>query len=378
MHYLDNAATTKPSDKCVKKIISMLEDDFANPSSLYKLGVNAEIAVNNARKIVAGVLGCNENEITFTSCATESTNTVLFGAAKKFGKRKNHIVTTAVEHPATAKCVDELEKMGFAVTRVSPDLNGSFSAQSIVDAVTDKTFLVSCMLVNNETGCVLPVQEAFRKIKKLYPDCLTHCDAVQGFLKIPFKVKQLAADCVSLSGHKVHAAKGVGALYINSNVKLPPLLLGGGQERGFRSGTENTPLIAGFGEAVAELAPTTALRFEKVTALKNYLLDKLAGLNGVTVLSRPDASPYIVSLAVENIKSETLLHFLEEKQIYVSSGSACSKGKKSAVLLGFGVPPYIADSAVRVSFCAENTYDDINALVNEIKNAQLKLAKIKR
>lgn len=377
MHYLDNAATTKPSKAACDAAMNAMTKDFSNPSSLYRLGIDAENIISQARSTIASAIGCEASGLYFTSCATESSNTVIFGAAENYGKRKKKAVTTAVEHPSVSQAFDKLEKMGFEVVRIFPDENGKISAGQITEAVDENTFLVSCMLVNNETGYVLPIEQAFKAIKRRFPDCVTHCDAVQGFMKIPVNVKKLSCDCLSLSGHKVHAPKGVGALYIKKGVRIAPLLVGGGQEKGQRSGTESVPLIGAFGAAVKELALTMEKRYEKISGLKNYLAEKASQCEGVFINSGEDCCPYVNSISVMNIKSETLLHYLESKGIYVSSGSACSKGKKSSVLKAFRIAENRLDSTIRISFCEENEKSDIDALVSEIKNAQAELCKIK-
>lgn len=377
MHYLDNAATTKPLSCVCDAVANAMTENFGNPSSLYRLGIDAENIINNSRKAIADVLGCEASNLYFTSCATESSNMVIFGAAESYGRRKKRAVTTTVEHPSVSQAFDKLEKMGFEVVRISPDENGEITEKMIFEAVDENTFLVSCMLVNNETGYVLPVSQAFRAVKRKYPDCLTHCDAVQGFLKIDIKVNKLFADCVSLSGHKVHGPKGVGAVYIKKGVRIAPLLVGGGQEKGKRSGTESTPLIAGFGEAVKAFSLTISERFEKAEMLKNYLVEKISSCEGVKLNSDGNCLPYINSIAVMNIKSETLLHYLEARGIYVSSGSACSKGKKSSVLKAFRIAENRLDSTIRVSFCDDTEKNDIDALVEGIKCAQIELCKIK-
>lgn len=378
MHYLDNSATTKPLPSVCKAVADCLCDNFGNPSSLYKLGINAENIINSSRKTIAEALGCEMSELYFTSCATESSNTVIFGAAKTYGRRKKRVVTTAVEHPSVSEAFNELEKSGFEVVRIFPDENGSITEDMIFNAVNENTFLVSCMLVNNETGYLLPVEKAFRNIKRKFPDCITHCDAVQGFMKIDVKAKKLFADCISLSGHKVNAPKGIGALYIKKGVRIAPLLVGGGQEKGKRSGTESTPLIAGFGEAVKELSLTVSERYCKALELKKYLQNQLDGCQDIFLNSKENAIPYINSITVMNLKSETLLHYLESKDIFVSSGSACSKGKKSSVLKAFNIPENRLDSTIRVSFGEDTCKEDIDALVAEIQNAQRELCKIKQ
>lgn len=377
MHYLDNSATTKPFECVCQAVADALRVDFGNPSSLYKLGINAENIIGDARESIAQVLGCKGEELYFTSCATESSNTIIFGCAENYGRRKKRVVTTAVEHPSVLQAFEKLEKMGYEVVRIFPNERGEITEDMIFKAVDNNTFLVSCMLVNNETGYVLPVDRAFKRIKKNFPQCITHCDAVQGFLKMEIKVNKLFADCVSISGHKVHAPKGIGAMYIKKGVRIAPFLVGGGQEKGMRSGTESVPLIAGFSSAVKAQALTVKERFERALELKNYLVKSLDGCKGVELNSGENSLPYINSIAVLNIKSETLLHYLESKEIYVSSGSACSKGKKSSVLKAFNLPENRLDSTIRVSFSEENDESDIDALIEGIKSAQAELCKIK-
>lgn len=376
MIYFDNAATTAPGREVCQAVMTGLES-FGNPSSLHRLGLESEKLVTYAREVIAKSVGADSGEIYFTSGATESNNTAIMGAVKKFGKRKNRIVTTSIEHPSVAEVCTQLEMQGFEVVRISPDDEGKINAQDIISAVDDNTFLVTCMLVNNENGFILPIDRAFSAIKRKFPQVLTHCDCVQGFMKIPFKVKKLGADMISLSGHKIHGPKGIGALYIKKGVKIPPLVYGGGQEQNFRSGTEFVPLICGFGKAVEMLSDNINERFEYVKGLQDYLMEQCSNTDGVHVNSSADGSPYVTSIAVENLKSEVLLHFLEEKDIYVSSGSACSKGKKSGVLKEFKVQEKYLDSTIRISFCADNTKDEIDSLMTAIKQAQQKLCGIK-
>lgn len=378
MIYLDNSATTKPCKQAVEGFLKACED-FGNPSSLHKLGLNAEQLVENARENIANSLGCKSEEIYFTSCATESSNTAIFGTAQKLGKRKKRFVTTTIEHPATARAMDLLEEKGFEVIRISPDEKGEISYRDILDAVDENTAMVSMMLVNNETGYILPVQKTFEKIKKRFPDVLTHCDAVQGYMKMPVNVNRLCCDFLSVSGHKIHAFKGVGALYIKKGLHISPFIVGGGQENGQRSGTESVPLIYSMGLAVRYLNNSINQRFEYINGLKSALVEKLSSLDFVHINSGvgEDFLPYVVSFAVEKIKSEVLLHYLESKEIYVSSGSACSKGKKSGVLSEFKIPDKLADSTIRISFCSENIIEDVEKLVQEIINANNTLAKLK-
>ena len=374
--YLDNAATTKPCKEACDGVMTGLER-FGNPSSLHSLGLDAETLVSAQRQVIADAIGAQEKEIFFTSGATESSNTAIFGAYAAHGKRKHRIVTTTVEHPSVASPINKLEQLGCEVVRISPDEKGAIPAKTVLDAVNEDTFLVSMMLVNNETGAVFDIASAFSAVKKKYPQVLTHCDCVQGFMKIPFTVKKLCADMVSLSGHKVYGPKGVGALYVKSGVHIPPFMLGGGQEKGFRSGTESVPLICGFGEAVKALSGRVEENYQTALAVQNHLFEKCERSGGITVNFK-GGSPYITSISVEGLKSEVLLHFLEKKEIFVSSGSACSKGKKSSVIKEFRVPEKLTDSVLRISISTDTTTEDIDALMTAITEAQGSLARIKK
>ncbi|MDE6149755.1 MAG: cysteine desulfurase [Ruminococcus sp.] len=376
MIYFDNAATTAPSSEVCRAVAKGLKC-FGNPSSLHRLGLDAEKLLNSARENIAAALGANPQEIYFTSGATESNNTAIIGAAKKFGKRKKKIVTTSVEHPSVAEVCTHLENEGFKIVRVSPNAEGKFNASDIINAVDDNTFLVTCMYVNNENGFILPVEKVFSAIKKRYPHVLTHCDCVQAFMKIPFKAKKLNADLISLSAHKIHGPKGIGALYVKKGVNIPAFIVGGGQEKAFRSGTESIPLICGFSAAVEELCGNIDQRFEYVKSLQSYLFEKCGKYENIHVNSDADCSPYVNSIAVNGLKSEVLLHFLEEREIFVSSGSACSKGKKSSVLQEFKVSEKYLDSTIRISFSKDNTKNEIDILIKALDEADKKLCKIR-
>ena len=376
MIYFDNAATTAPSERVIEAVTEGLRN-FGNPSSLHGLGLEAEKRREAARESVAAALGALPEEIYFTSCATESSNTAIFGVSKTVGKRKKRIVTTSVEHPSVERCCAVLEEQGFEIIRVRPDSSGSISAESIVSAVNDDTCLVTAMLVNNENGRIVPVGEAFARIRKKYPQTVLHCDCVQGFMKLPVKAKKLGADLISLSAHKIHGPKGIGALYIRKGLHIPAFIVGGGQERGFRSGTESLPLIMGFGAACDELSGTIDQRFARVSALRDRLFALCRETEGISLNSDSECSPYITSLAVSGLKSEVMLHFLEQRGIYVSSGSACSKGKKSSVIAEFGISGELSDSVLRISFSAENTEEEVAALIEALKEAQRSLAHIR-
>lgn len=377
MIYLDNAATTKPSEQSVSAIMNVLINNFGNPSSLHRLGVEAEREVTKARKIIAAALVADPECVYFTSGATESNNLAINGIAENYGKRRKKIITTAIEHPSIAEPVKRLEEFGFEVVRIQPDPNGEVEYESIISQVDNRTCMVSCMLVNNETGAVLPIKKAFTYIKRNFPEVITHCDAVQAFMKISFKANQLFADVISISAHKINGPKGVGAIYIKKGIRVAPQMNGGGQEKKIRSGTESVPLIAGFGAAVEEKIQTVSQRLDYVQGLKSYFLNVVDVLKGITIISSPDASPYIVNFAVEGIKSETMLHYLESRDIFVSSGSACSKGKKSEVLKAFNVNEKLLDFSIRISFSEKNTKEEIDALIEAIADGQATLQKTK-
>lgn len=372
MIYFDNAATTKPAKAVVETVCRCLEDNFGNPSSLHALGLKAEQTMTAARKAIADALGVPAETVYFTSGATESSNLAVRGAAGTYGRRKKKVITTTVEHSSVKEAFNRLEEEGFEVVRISPR-DGAFDPADLIRAADENTCLISMMLVNNETGAVLPVKKVFTEIKRRFPDIITHCDAVQAFMKIPVKPNDLKADLVSMSAHKIYGPKGVGALYVKKGVRLVKQNLGGRQENNMRGGTEAVPLIAGFGEAVSLLAGTMAERTEKLEALRKYLTEKISAMDGVVLNSSEDAVPYIVNISVKGIRSEIILHFLEEKEIYISSGSACSKGAKSGVLGEFGIRPELEDSALRISFCHENTTEEIDEFITALEEAQKRL-----
>lgn len=376
--YLDNAATTKPCREAVNAASVCMGDNYGNPSSLHSKGLKAQLVVDGARKAIAKELACPPECIYFTSGATESSNTAIFGIATRLGKRKPKIVTTTVEHASVKSVMDVLEERGFEIVRIAPDSSGEISSESIVEAVDDRTCLVSMMLVNNETGYILPVRRAFYGIKKKFPQCVTHCDAVQGFMKLPVKYNTLNADMISLSAHKIHGCKGVGALYIKKEIHPSCLLYGGGQEKGFRPGTENVPMIAAFGAAVKAMSGSISKRYEELERVKKLFCERLMKTDGIIINSHEDASPYIINISIPGIRSEIMLHYLESKEIYVSSGSACSKGAQSGVLAEFGLKPELSDSALRISLCAENTVSELKQLAEAIEEGKSRLAHRKK
>ena len=371
--YLDNAATTKPCDEAVRAAVAAMTDNFGNPSSLHRAGLDAQLAMDGARKIIADSIGAEENCIYFTSGATESNNLALRGASAAYGRKAKRIVISAVEHASVEETAADLEKKGFEVTRVSPREDGRFYAADFVNACGEDVCLISMMYVNNETGYVLPVKETFAMVKRKYPHIITHTDCVQAYMKLPVKASALGADLISLSGHKVHGGKGVGALYIKKGVRVLPVVTGGKQEKGIRSGTESVPMICAFGAAVEKLAPAINDRWERVSALRAYLLEKLSAVDGISVNSPDDGSPYVVNISAEGKRSEIMLHFLESKGIYVSSGSACSKGQQSGVLGQFGIMGKRADSALRISMSAETTEAELDGFVTALAEGMEKV-----
>lgn len=365
--YLDNAATTKPCAESVEAVVSAMNEHFGNPSSLHKAGLDAQLLVEKSRKTIADAMSCDPSCILFTSGATESNNLALRGASAVYGRRKKKIIVSSVEHASVAETIADLEKNGYEVVRIAPRYDGRFLITDFVDACDDSTCLISMMYVNNENGYILPVKETFKLVKRRFPEIITHCDCVQAFMKIPVKANKLNADLISVSGHKIHAPKGIGALYISPGTRLRPIVTGGKQEKGLRSGTESVPLIAGFAAAVEKLSPTIPNRFEYANRIKSLFFKKLSRIEFVEMNSPENCSPYIFNFSAMGRRSEIMLHFLESKGIYISSGSACSKGAKSGVLSEFGCDQKQVDSALRISISEETTEEDIAAFIKALK-----------
>lgn len=383
--YLDNSATTPLSEASRKKIYEMAEI-YGNPSSLHSIGQSAEKTVAEARKIILSALGvrAREGELIFTSCGTEATALAILGSAHAKQRREAlRILTSDSEHPSVQKNLEALEKEGFEIVRI-PTKSGILDLDAIEASLDKKIFLASFMLVNNETGAVYKVGEAFARIKSKYPEAITHCDAVQGFMKIPFTPAGLKADLVTVSGHKLHAPKGVGALYISADMlkkkKITPFLLGGGQESGMRSGTENTIGIAAFGASVADISERAHECRERFAELYSYASERISSL-GIKI-NRPSGeyASHILNVTLPNIKSETVLHFLSSDGVFVSSGSACSSHSStpSGTLISFGLTPAQADCSLRISFSEYNTKEDVDALYESLKSALARLVRIKR
>ena len=370
--YLDNSSTTKPAKKVVEYITKALEANWGNPSSLHRIGMEAEIALNEARETVAHSLNARADEIIFTGSGTEANNTALLSVLKA-QKRGGRIITTAIEHPSVLETAKRLTDYGFEVIALKPDKNGIVPISALENALTDNTLLVSMMLVNNETGAVQPVREAAALTKRKAPNALFHCDAVQGYGKLPLNVKQLGVDLLSASGHKIHGPKGIGFLYCKKGVHISPLITGGGQESGVRSGTESLPLIMGLKAAVEELSnPDTQLKAQQ--ELFDYTKDRLLSM-GAVINSAEGCLPYILNVSLMGYRSETLLHFLESRNVFVSSGSACAKGHGSYVLNEMGYDKKRTDSALRISFSRFNTKEDADMLVSALEDAKKQLRK---
>lgn len=365
-HYLDNSATTQVLPSVAQKAVELMVEEFGNPSSLHTRGFRARKLLEEARSQVAQALGAQPEEITFTSGGTESNNLVLFGAAQARRRLGNKIVTTAVEHDSVLNPCRALEQQGFEVVYLKPDKDGRLPEEALMEAIDEKTILVSVMLVNNETGAIFPVEAAAKAIRRKKAPALLHTDAVQGFGKLPFTVKKLGVDLLTLSGHKIHAPKGIGALYMKKGTRILPRTLGGGQERGLRSGTESVPLICALGEAVKQLPPAQEA-LGRVGELNALLRRELAQLPQVTVHSPEEGLPYVLNFSAGRVRGETMLHFLAERGVYVSSGSACGKAKPSHVLEAMSLPKEQVESALRVSFSRFSTQEDVEALVEGLK-----------
>ncbi len=368
--YLDNSATTKPCDKAIEYMNNALKNAWGNPSSLHTLGLDAELLVDSARKTVAKYIKADPNEIIFTGSGTEANNTAIMSVANK--KWGNRVITTEIEHPSVLETVKRLESLGFEVIKLKPQENGVISLEDLKSALTEKTVLVSIMLVNNEIGTIQPIAEASKIVKERSPNAVFHCDAVQGFGKMPINVRELGVDLLTASGHKVFAPKGIGFLYCKKSVKIPPFITGGGQERGMRSGTESVPLISALEGAVLSL-PETNFALNKQQELWNYAVKVFEESGFIKVNSPQNALPYILNISVTGYRSETLLHFLEDRNIFISSGSACAKGELSYVLSALGLSKAQIDSALRISFSHRNIKADIDALSDALKEASQKL-----
>lgn len=382
MIYLDNSATTKICPQATEKIKECFEK-FGNPSSLHSAGVLAENLREEARNALFKALGVKPSsgdKIVFTSGGTEANNLAVFGTANakktNIGKK---FITTDSEHHCILTPFEVLAKSGYKTDFLSTK-QGLIDLDEVREKVDKDTVFLSVMLVNNETGAVNNIKEIFKAAKQINPNIITHTDCVQGFCKIPFSPLKVGADLVTVSSHKIHGPKGCGALYINSAIvkakKIVPIIYGGGQEDGFRSGTENMPGICGMGEACSVQMSNLTENIEKITALRNYAEEKLSEIAILNIPKTAERAPHILNITLPGLKSETILHFLSADGIFVSSGSACSSNsahKPSHVLTSFGLSDEYADSSIRISFCSENTKEDIDALFNSLVKAKERL-----
>lgn len=372
--YLDNAATTKPCPEAVSAMAEALTETWGNPSAAYGRGLRAEQLVKRARSQVADALGCEPEQIFFTSGGTEGDNFAVFSVARRYGKRGKHIITTQTEHHGVLNPVEALEEQGFSVTYLKPQPDGSISRQDLLTALQKDTILVSIMMVNNETGAVNNIA-ALSKLVHQKSQAVFHTDAVQGFLKVPFRASSLGADIVTISAHKVEGPKGCGAVYVSPKLHLPPYLYGGGQEKGMRSGTENVPAIAGFGAACAALSENLRENLRAMEALKERCLAGIPEAVPEAVVLGSHAAPHIISLGIPGLRSQGLLGALEERGICVSAGSACSRGHRSHVLEAMEVPGVLIDGAIRVSFGFETTAAEVDAFLEGLAQAAAQLQK---
>ena len=375
--YLDNSATTRVCEKSAEKVLELMTQCYGNPSSLHKKGLEAQREVAHARQAVAVSLSAQPREIIFTSGGTEANNLAVLGGAAAGRRRGKRIVTTAIEHPTVLEPMRQLEKEGFEVVFLTPDADGRVPEEAVLKAVTGDTILISVMAVNNELGSIQPIEVLKKAVKRAGAPALVHVDGVQAYGKLPLRPEKLGIDLLTVSGHKIHGPKGVGALYVSKNARILPRTFGGGQERELRPGTEAAPLIAGLGAAVEEL-PDWRQAYSRMEKLRDYTLQKLSGLEGVEVNSPVEGLPYLLNFSALGIRSETMLHFLAQRGIYVSSGSACAKGKQSHVLKAAGLPDSRISSAIRVSFSRENTERDADALAEGVREGLACLARARR
>ena len=375
MIYLDNSATTKPCPEAVEAITKALTENWGNPSALYNFGIDTAKLLRQARHSVAAAIGAEPERVFFTSGGTEADNWAVFGTARRMGKRGKHIITTAMEHHAILNCMADLESRGFEVTYLKPDSMGRVSAADLKAALRKDTILVSIMMVNNEVGSVMPIAQMAKLTHRLCPDAIFHTDAVQGFLKVPFAAKNLGADLISVSSHKIHGPKGAGALYISPRLKsFPPLLLGGGQEGGMRSGTEGVPAILGFAAACAAVSATFRADILRESGLIAEFAEKFSALEGVSVNGSHEA-PHILSLAIPGVPVQNTINILQDHGICVSAGSACAKGHRSHVLTAMGLPPEIIDASFRISLCRDTAREELEALYTVLRDEVLPRAR---
>ncbi len=358
--YFDNSATTRVSPEAARRALELMTEEYGNPSSLHRRGFLAEQALAQARGEIARILGAEPEEVAFTSCGSEGNNLAVIGGAMAARRRGNKVVTTAVEHESVLAPVRHLSENGFEAVYLPPRAGGAVDPEEAAAAVDERTVLLSVMHVNSETGAVNDLRAIARAARRNNPRLLIHADCVQSFGKLPVSPKSWGVDFVTLSGHKIHAPKGIGAIYAAKGSRLLPLCYGSGQERGFHPGTENTPGACAFGLAARQMWEAREENMARFRQLRERLTEKLREMPGVCINSPPDGAPYIVNLSLPGIPSEVMIHYLERREIYVSGGSACAKGARSHVLTAMGLSVDRVDGALRVSFCRENTPEEVD------------------
>lgn len=363
--YLDNSATTKPCEKAVRKAFYLASDCYGNPSSLHAIGYEAKKELDASRRAVADFLGVSENEIYFTSGGTASNMTAIIGAASAKKREGKKIITSRIEHPSVIKNFELLGEQGFTPVFLEPDRNGKISLDELYSAVDENTILVSLMAVNNEVGSIQEFEKVKQVIKAKNSNALYHCDAVQAFGKIKINPSKAGVDLMSMSAHKIHGLKGSGALYVNKNVRIRPAIVGGGQESGLVSGTEAMPSLCAFGEAVKDIGDINE-NLKKVKSVRDFFLDKISSLDYVFVNSPSDALPYILNISIEGVPSQVMLNSLSAEGVYVSAGSACSKGHRSNILSSMKIEPARIDTAIRVSLSKYTEKEEIDMLFDGI------------
>ena len=376
--YLDNAATTKVFPEVLKVMNEAMEVSYGNPSAKHTKGIEAENIVKKARQIIAGTLKAKEKEIIFTSGGTESNNFAILGTAMANKRRGKHIITTKIEHASVYEPMFFLENEGFEVTYLNVDEKGIVNLKQLEDSIREDTILVSCMLINNEIGAVEPIEEIGSIIEKKNPETVFHVDAIQGYGKVPVIPKKAGIDLMSMSGHKIHGPKGVGFLYVKEKTKIQPMILGGGQQKGMRSGTENVPGIAGLSEACGIMAGHLKENAQKIGEVREYFRSRITEIPEIKDNSG-DAS-HVASISFKNIRSEVLLHALEDREIYVSSGSACSSNRPhvSGTLSAIGLSPEYRDGTLRFSFSVYNTKEEVDQVIAALEELVPMLRKFVR
>ena len=371
-HYLDNSATTRVCPEAAEAAVKAMTEIYGNPSSTHTLGREAKKLLDQSRRQVADAIGCKAQELVFTSCGSESDNWALLSGAEAMKRKGRHIISSAVEHDAIRKSLEELEARGFEVTRLMPDRSGAIPVERVAAALREDTVLVSLMLVNNETGAVTDIAGVSTLLRERRSSALLHTDAVQAFLKVPFTPKSLGADMISVSGHKIHAPKGIGALYVRSGLRLKPYIIGGSQEDGRRAGTEAMPQIAAFGTACALGKAGMQENIARMSGYKAQIVDRLsAAIPELRVVQ--SAAPHILSVSLPGWRSEVLMNFLEAREVYVSKSSACKKGGRSHVLEAIGLDAKSIDGAIRIGLSRYTTQEDVDALCEGLSDARTSL-----